>query len=242
MSRLLLNLDAGEGVLAPALEADLIARADIVNLALGGHAGEPGLTRSLAAQARDAGCEVCLHPGYPDRANFGRRDAPMPWVELEGSLDAQRAILPEVSWCKLHGSLYHHAASDDTLAATLVAWHLRQGIQTVLAPPDGAFTNRAAAAGLCVLREVFGDRAYGLVGGKLSLLPRGTSGAVLSDAASVVRQIRSLLRGTIPLADGSEQPLQGQTVCIHGDHPTAFENVKAVRQLLDAEAGGSEPL
>ncbi|MCU1259487.1 MAG: LamB/YcsF family protein, partial [Bryobacterales bacterium] len=49
-----------------------------VNVACGGHAGDDEMMRATIAQARRWKLALGAHPGYPDRANFGRVPVEMP--------------------------------------------------------------------------------------------------------------------------------------------------------------------
>jgi UPF0271 protein len=42
--------------------------------------------------------------------------------------------------------------------------------------------------------------------------------------------------------DGTEIPLRGQTLCVHGDTPGAVDLVKSIREKLEAEGVQVEPM
>lgn len=228
--RILINADCAEGTPGSDHDRDLVTCVDAVNLACGGHAGDPAWTRELAQHASACGVDVHLHPGYPDREHFGRRHLDMPWDRLRASLDAQRAVLPEVQAVKFHGALYNRSMGDDQLAARLADWCRATGITTVLAMPASALADAAAALGLQVLREGFADRAYEREGGGLRLCARGTAGAVLTDLPVAMAQVRAIVEsGEVPLRDGTRMPLQCDTLCIHGDADHGLALARALR-------------
>jgi UPF0271 protein len=89
-------------------------------------------------------------------------------------------------------------------------------------------------AGLGTASEVFCDRGYTATG---TLVPRGESGALLSDplpaAGRLLRMIRS---GRVFSRDGVDLPVVAETACIHGDQPGAAAFARRVRVSLE-EAG-----
>jgi len=66
-----LNCDLGE-LADGALEEALMAHITSANVACGGHSGDAESMRRTVEMARRHGLAVGAHPGYPDRANFGR--------------------------------------------------------------------------------------------------------------------------------------------------------------------------
>jgi len=229
-----INADAGESASGAQIDIDLMGAVDALNLALGGHAGTPNWTRELAAMAADRDCQINLHPGYPDRENFGRRPMPtLAWAELAGSLSRQRAVLPEIASCKFHGALYNESDQDRNLADQLADWCRAEGITTLIASPHGEMASAALAIGIEVQREGFADRRYQRIGDSIALVARSLEDAVLEDVDQVVAQVASILvHAEVPLLDGSMAELQCQTICVHGDGPKALEFAKAIRQLI----------
>ena len=107
-----LNCDLGEG--GPA-DAELMAGCTSVNLAAGGHAGGGRLLEEAVARARVAGVAIGAHPGYEDRANFGRVDLPLAPGDIAASVrwqvEAVRALAP-LRHVKPHGALYKFEILD----------------------------------------------------------------------------------------------------------------------------------
>lgn len=232
---MLVNVDAGEGEVGCRKDRALLDHVDAVNLALGGHAGDPGWTQELATEAQMKGVCVHLHPGFPDRENFGREPFPMEWGELAASLTEQRALLPEVRVCKFHGALYHEATNDRRLAGKLVAWCHEEGIEALLVFPGGALEAAAEKAEIAVLREGFMDRAYRLEGqeegGRLVLAERKVPGAVHGEVALCLAQARKIIEeGRVGLLGGGEATLDCETLCLHGDSATALELASRLRK------------
>jgi UPF0271 protein len=78
--------------------------------------------------------------------------------------------------------------------------------------------------------EVFADRRYMPDG---SLTPRTRPDALITDESESVAQVLSMVgKGTVVAVDGTTVKVQADTVCIHGDKPTAVPFVQALRKAL----------
>ena len=89
----------------------------------------------------------------------------------------------------------------------------------------------ARRAGLRVVLEAYPDRGY-LPSGQLA--KRDRPGAVLSDPAEVAARALALVeRGGVVAVDGSWTPVEGETLCVHGDSPAAADVARAVRSALE---------
>lgn len=236
-----LNIDAGETGYASERDQALLPFADAINIAVGGHAGDWKTANELARRARANGVQINLHPGYPDPANFGRQVMDLPWSGLRSALNRQREVLPWVSACKFHGALYTLAQSDDQLAGRLAEWLSDSAFTSLVTMPGGEMAKAASAAGIRVIREGFGDRAYRLTPKGVNLVPRGSDGAVFETADQVTDQVRRLaLSGGVLAFTGNDTervptPVAVDTVCLHGDGANAVELAQAARTALDTE-------
>ncbi|MEX1048127.1 MAG: 5-oxoprolinase subunit PxpA [Akkermansiaceae bacterium] len=223
MNSIDLNADLGEG---GADDAALLELVDSANIACGGHAGSEEIMRRTVALAMAAGVAAGAHPGYEDRANFGRREmvmAPEAVTELVMRQVGKFAAITGgvVHHVKPHGALYHQAHREASLAAAVV-----KGIQKVApdallyALPDSLLAAAGRAAGMTVRAEGFADRRYRADG---SLVPRGEPAAVISEVPEAVAQALELARsGRIA------------TLCVHGDGPQALAMLRAIRAAFSA--------
>jgi len=236
-----LNADLGESFGAYRIGSDeaLIPLLTSANVACGFHAGDPVVIDYTVSLLREAGVALGAHPGFRDLAGFGRRDLGATSHEIETDVAYQVAALEgmgrrrglALSHVKAHGSLYNLAWKDRTVAAAIAAGvaSLGGGL-TVVAPSGSAMESAAAAAGLPVAREAFADRAYASDG---TLVSRRLPGAVLEDPEEVAqRALQIVCEGTIQAADGSVIGLPADTLCIHGDNPSAVTLATAVRAAL----------
>lgn len=232
-----LNADLGEGTGDDAALLELVSSASI---ACGGHAGDADTMRAALQAAKAHGVTVGAHPGFADRAHFGRRRLALPPEELDAQLRHQVRRLVEmaeeegvaVRYVKLHGALANMAAEEPAVAA--LAFAAVEGLVkdlAILAIDNSAQVEVAEALGFPVIREAYADRAY-LPDGLL--VPRSEPGAVLHDPALIAgRALRLARYGELVAVDGTILPTTARSLCIHGDTPEAVAIARAVREALD---------
>src|SRR5262245_65235510 len=83
-----LNCDMGE-LEDTAHEAALMEHVTSANIACGGHAGDDATMERTARLALERGVRIGAHPGYPDRANFGRIEVAMSRAEIARTVSDQ---------------------------------------------------------------------------------------------------------------------------------------------------------
>jgi UPF0271 protein len=251
-ARIDLNADVGEswGAFRVGDDAALLPLVSSANLACGFHGGDPlTLRRTLDLCARH-GVAAGAHPSFADLRGFGRRELPVEPEKLEADLLYQVAALQGLARAhgltlrhvKPHGALYNQAARDERVArcvARAVA-QLDRGLILVGLAGSSAMRAAAEAERLRLAGEAFADRGYAPDG---TLLPRGTSGALLSDPAAVAAQAVSIARdGCVRASDGSRLEVAAETLCLHGDSPGAPALAAAVRAALLAAGVSIQPL
>jgi UPF0271 protein len=238
-----LNADLGESYGAWRMGDDdaMFALVTSANVACGFHAGDPLTMRRSARLAAEHGVALGAHPGYRDRAGFGRRALAVAVDELAAEVVYQVGALAatarsagvEVRYVKAHGALYHRLGADPA-AASAVADALAAfdpGL-VLLGPPEGELERAAAAAGLRYAREAFIDRGY-LADG--SLVPRHEPGALVHDPeAAADRALELVETGGVTADDGARVELAPDSLCLHGDTPGAVAMAHAVRSALEA--------
>ncbi|MEC4614989.1 LamB/YcsF family protein [Tsukamurella tyrosinosolvens] len=240
--RIDLNADCGESFGAWRLGDDA-ALLDVVtsaNVACGFHAGDPTTLRQTCAAAVAAGVAIGAQVGYADLRGFGRRSMDVPAADLTadviyqiGALQAvARSVGGTVDYVKPHGALYNRIVADEAQAAAVVEGVLAAAPDLpVLGLPGSAFLRIAAERGLRTVREAFADRAY-LPDG--ALVPRSREGSVLHDPDEIAaRVLRMVGDGTVEAIDGSEVDLTLDSVCVHGDNPSAVAVARRLRTVLD---------
>jgi UPF0271 protein len=238
-----LNCDMGElpGAIADGTQESLLRSITSANVACGGHAGDAQTMRATIEQALHAGVAVGAHPGYPDRANFGRVELKVPPEALGDSVYEQvRACAEIAAACgahlvhvKPHGALYNQAVKDRGLAEAIAKGVAKWSKDVVLVGLAGSpMLDVFRQAGFPVAAEAFADRRYEPDG---TLRSRKFADALIQDLAEAARQALSIAeRGIVTAHDGAEVKLVAQTICIHGDTPGAPQIAAAVASALRA--------
>lgn len=240
-----LNSDMGEsfGAWHMGDDAALMPFVTSANVACGFHAGDPSTIAATVALAVRHGVAIGAHPGLPDLQGFGRRTMQVTEDEVYGmtlyQAGAVRAFVEaagaRLNHVKAHGALYNMAARDVALSRGLVRAVKALGDGVKMYVLSGSPMETVARdAGLDVRCEVFGDRRYMPDG---TLAPRSRPDALITDEAESVAQVLRMVReGRLTAVDGTVVTVRADTVCIHGDKPTAVPFVRALRGALAAEA------
>lgn len=242
--RIDLNADLGEGF-GPWRMGDDEAMLDIVtsaNVACGFHAGDPEIMRRTAETAIRKAVSLGAHPGYPDLSGFGRRPFydPRPreienWIayQVGAFLSVCSLAGTRTGYVKTHGALGNACADDDALAMA-VARGIRAadpGLAFLVMP--GTATERAAErAGLMPVREIYADRAYA---DTFNLAPRREPGSVIHDPETACRRVlRMLAEGELVSQSGKRLAVGIDSICVHGDNPSAIEMARTIRDGLES--------
>jgi len=238
--RIDLNADLGEG--GPA-DAALLALVSSANIACGAHAGDAQTMARTVAEAAAHGVAIGAHPGYADREHFGRRPLDLPPEAVYRLVTEQISALAAIAqaagaplvYVKPHGALYNQAARNPERAAAIARAIRDFDPNLVLVGLTGsALIEAGLTHGLTVGREAFADRRYEADG---SLTPRRHPDALIHDPDEAADQVLSLLQqGHLRARDGQSVAMTADTLCVHGDSPTALALVQRIRQAL-ARAG-----
>ncbi len=238
-----LNADLGESpeALADGREEALLRVVTSANVACGGHAGDERTMAGVLALAGRLDVAVGAHPGYPDRAGFGRNSLGMTPAEIEATVHAQLLALArsaaragvEVAHVKPHGALYNDATRDEAVARAIARAVRRWRSDAVVVGLAGSPCLAVfASEGLGAVGESFADRAYEADG---TLRSRALPGALLSDPEAAARQAVSIGRdGHADAWGGGRVAIAARTICVHGDTPAALSIARAVRTALEA--------
>jgi len=221
-----LNCDMGE--LEDARhEAALMEYVTSANIACGGHAGDEATMERTARLAIARGVRIGAHPGYPDRANFGRVEIHLPAAEIERTVRRQierldavvRSLGGRIVHVKPHGALYNVAARNmevaRAIAAGVAAWDPRVTLFGLAGSP---MLDVWRQMGFEVAAEAFADRRYEPDG---TLRPRKFADALIADPREAAAQALRFAR------EG-----QVRTICVHGDTAGAVDILKACREAL----------
>jgi 5-oxoprolinase (ATP-hydrolysing) subunit A len=241
MTTIDLNSDVGEFPLAvdDGSQETLLQFVTSANIACGGHAGDPHTMRSTIAQAQKWNVAVGAHPGYEDRANFGRIEKKLTAAEISDSVFRQVAALAKIAeesgativHVKPHGALYNQASADTLIARAIADGVRRWGRDVALVGLAGSvMLDEFRAAGFRVLAEAFVDRRYEPNG---RLRSRKSPDALLIDPQQTAQQaLRIVTRGEVVVAGGAVIPLEANTLCLHSDTEGALQIAQAVHETL----------
>ena len=235
-----LNADLGEGfgVYTLGNDEEIIPLISSANIACGFHAGDPLIMKNTVEHALENDTAVGAHIAYPDLWGFGRRHISMDEDALYsfllyqlGSLHAfLRANGAKMRHVKPHGVLYTEAASDEMLSEIIceVIMDFDKTL-TIFAPAGSVTANTARIKGLPVANEGFADRAYNPDG---TLVSRNEPGAVLHDPDLIARRALKMTENRIPVGEDDHLEMKVDTICLHGDTPSALTIARKVKEYL----------
>ncbi len=217
-----LNADLGEGA---GHDAALMALITSANICCGQYAGSEAISRETIALAKRAKLSIGAHPGYPDRAHFGRREQShsedasidMALLQILDLIKYADDLQMSVKYVKPHGAWYNQACRDADVAQPLV--EVCASLRLPLVGLPGSMLERCANdVGMPFFAEGFVDRRYRPDG---SLVPRSEPNAQIVDPAEAIAQLDWLIR---------ERGVR--TICIHGDSPHALAFATKVREAI----------
>jgi len=220
-----------------------------INVACGGHAGDAQTMQTTIEQAMRWKVAIGGHPGYPDRANFGRVELSLSPEAIADSVYQQVRALAEIAerngvtltHVKPHGALYNQAVNNRELAKAIAKGVARWKTHIVLVGlARSPMLDVFRGAGFPVAAEAFADRRYEPDG---TLRSRKHEDALIHDPAEAARQALSIVeRGFVLARNGSEVAVSAQTICMHGDTPGAPQIAIAVAQTLRQAGVNLAPL
>ncbi len=240
-----LNCDMGEvpEAIADGTQESLMRSITSVNIACGGHAGDEQTMTTTIEQALRWKLAIGAHPGYADRANFGRLELKLPPNEIATSVFEQVRALAEVAGrcgarvvhVKPHGALYNQAVGNRELAETIAKGVARWSRDIVLVGLAGSpMLDVFREVGFAVAAEAFADRRYEPDG---TLRSRKFEDALIRNPEEAAWQALGIAeRGAVIASDGSQVAVDARTLCIHGDTPGAPDIAATVARTL-REAG-----
>jgi UPF0271 protein len=225
-----LNCDLGEGAGA---DAELLPLVTTASVAAGFHAGGPAEAFTALSACAQLGVRAGVHPSYPDREQFGRRELLRSPEQVFEDVVYQcgalfglaRAVPLTLTHLKPHGALYHAAGRDPALADVIVRAAVLFDLAVVALP--GSALETACRDRCRFVPEGFADRRYRPDG---LLVPRDQPDAYVHSPEEAVVQVETLL------ATG-----RVRTICVHGDGPQALTFVRALREALTSRGHHIRP-
>lgn len=246
-----LNADMGEGFGAYDIGNDngILKIIKSANIACGFHAGDPLVMRRVIERSKEEGVSIGAHPGFNDLWGFGRRRIDMKPYDLEcmiayqiGALQAMAAFAGEkVTHVKPHGALNNMAAENEEYAMAIGRAIKAVDRDLIYVALSGSEMEKAAVKlDLPLAREGFCDRQYEDDG---NLTSRKVPGAVIKDPEVATRQVvEMVVEGVIVSRNGKRIKRRVDSLCVHGDEPTALALSASVRAGLEAAGVKIVPL
>jgi UPF0271 protein len=236
-----LNADMGEsfGPWTMGDDAALLQTVTSANIACGFHGGDWDVMAQTMTLARDNGVGIGAHPGFADLQGFGRRRMSVPLASLQNMIRYQlgaakgmaQSVGAQVRHLKLHGALSNMCSEDKTLARGCYEAALSVDPDIIVMVLSATGQERAVRdLGCRWVGEIFADRAYNDDG---TLVDRSLPGAVIHDPELAGPRILEMVReGAIITQSGKRIETSIDTICLHGDTPTAVALAKSVRTCL----------
>src|SRR5262249_14176311 len=237
-----LNADMAEGFGAYDIGDDtgILKIIGSANIACGFHAGDPRIMHHVVAEAKRQGVTVGAHPGFNDLWGFGRRRIDMRPDDLEymvayqiGALQAMAAYSGvKVTHLKPHGALNNIAAENADCALAIGRAIKAVDPAIIYVALSGSEMEKAGRKlGLRVAREGFCDRRYDDQG---NLWARKNPDAMVTVPKAAAEQTgQMVLHGEVISRNGKAVKHPVDTLCLHGDEPTAIAVGQACRQALE---------
>lgn len=228
-----LNCDVGE--LDWERDAQLLPLVSSCNVSCGAHAGDVTLITGTVREAIRLGVAIGAHPSYPDRKNFGRKSMSMSAEQLLREVLDQcdllrgivRSLGGQLQHIKPHGALYHDLAQQPQLAEAILSGVSQAFPKCAIYGLAGSpLADVCQGVGLRFIAEGFADRRYA---SGTTLVPRSQPGASLEDTIEFQEHFDRLLRGEILDTQNRLNQVCIETICLHGDTPSA----RALAQLAN---------
>lgn len=238
-----LNADMGEsfGPWKMGDDTSLLSTVTSANIACGAHAGDPDTMATTMRVAVENGVGIGAHPGFPDLAGFGRNRIKMPIGSIQNSIRCQvgaslgmaAAVGAKVRHVKLHGALANMMSEDISLARACFEAVMSVNPDLILMVLATTAQEKAARAlGAQYACEIFADRAYN---DDATLVDRSLPGAVIHDPKIAGARMVEMVKAQAIITDtGKHIPTPIDTICLHGDTPTAVQIAAQVRAALEA--------
>ncbi len=244
--RIDINADLGEGY---GTDEALLAIVTSANIACGFHAGDAETMRHVSRVAGENKVAVGAHPSFDDLGNFGRTMIKMSMDELESLVAYQIGVLAEsaadsgvaVTHVKPHGALYNIASQDESHALAVGRAIRAADPKLIFLGLGGSQMGKAAhRLGLAFAAEAFPDRHYADDG---QLLPRSQPLSVITNPVEITERVKRMVcDGLVTAASGKIIPVEFDSLCVHGDEPTAVMVGRAVRRAIEDAGAVVAPL
>lgn len=231
------NSDLAEGT---GNDEEIMRVISSVNVCCGLHAGNYKEILKTLKLAKELGLRIGAHPGFDDRANFGRSNENLSEVELKALLAYQFGAMKQMcelvgvklSYVKPHGALYNMACVDLKLAKNIAIEVAKLGEDIALMGlSNSCLISAANEVGIKSISEVFADRRYTDDG---LLVSRSKENAVIKDENEAINQVLRMIKNSFVISEnGKKIPIKAESLCLHGDNEKAILFAKKIKKTLE---------
>jgi UPF0271 protein len=238
-----LNADLGEsfGHWQSSSDQEIMPYIDQANVACGYHAGDPQVLAHTISSVKTHSVSLGAHPSYPDLQGFGRRSMRIPAAELIPMLHAQIAVVEGMAKCqgvaleyiKPHGALYNDMMQDakvfEDVIAAVTRFHKVYPLMIQTLVNNDFHQQLASQNAVPLIFEAFADRRYTSSG---YLVSRQVPGAVLAPHEALEQAKRLIDSKEVVSDQGKIIKIQADSLCVHGDTPSALQMAIKIRTML----------
>lgn len=231
-----INCDLGEGF---PNDAELMSFISSANIACGYHAGDDDTIKRTIDLCLIEEVAIGAHPGFNDKANFGRMNLKFSDCELYDLVAEQIVLMQDhcrregclLHHVKPHGALYNMAAADETMSYIIASVIKELDASLYLyGLSNSHLIKEAKKLGIQTVSEVFADRRYLSDG---TLMPRSNSNALIEKTDDALNQCLQMIKQKKVIAsDNTIVDIEADTICIHGDGEHAVELAKAIHHCF----------
>lgn len=232
-----INCDLGEGFLH---DYQLMPFISSANIACGFHAGDANTMKKTIDLCLIEEVAIGAHPGFNDKANFGRKNIYLTDNQLFDLIAEQIELMQRycrsegtlLHHVKPHGALYNMAAADENMSRIIATVIKELDASLILYGLSGShLIKEAKKMGLQTAAEVFADRTYQTDG---SLTPRTQFNALITNTQDALNQCLQMIEtNSVHTVDGKSIPIKADTICIHGDGEHAVDFAKAIHHTFN---------
>jgi len=236
-----INCDLGESSKLHSTKNDplLLEIVNSANIACGYHAGDKPTMEKTIEISKKNNVSLGAHPSFKDPENFGRKRINLSSKEIKKLIIDQVNILSEianekgmkVTHIKPHGALNNMACEDYELAKVISESIIEINKELIFLVPTGSEMEKSGKKlGMKVAAEIFADRNYEDNG---NLVSRSKKNALITDPEIAKKHVIKMVNSqAINCYSGKQIPCEIDSICVHGDGPTAVNTSKIIKDGL----------
>ena len=235
-----INCDMGEsfGNWTMGRDAEVMPYITSANIAGGYHAGDPHVLRETVDLANEHDVALGIHPGFPDKIGFGRRQIDVTPQEVSDYVTYQLGALIgfakatdlDVQHVKPHGAMYSLLSQSPE--------HARAVMEAVL-DVDPSLIYLATDMHIYEVTEEY-DELTAVFEGYVDLRYNPDRSLIVEKQLTpkptdevTDRFVQIATEGTVEAANGETIDVPAESICIHGDGPNAVELLEAIHDAAD---------